>query len=75
MKTATYNLLVAFATILLLSVAYTYKTGRKLYRRFCIKVLWKQFHIRTSVYESWHRKRAAKLQAALDNEHSMYPIF
>lgn len=49
--------------------------GVRWYRRFCIKVLWKKLRIRTSVYEQWHAKRAAKLQMALNIEHSEYPSF
>lgn len=48
---------------------------RRQYRCFCINVLWKRFQVRTSAYERWHDKRAKKLQALLDIEHSMYPSF
>ncbi len=75
MKTQVINLLEALVLIVLLSVATVYKFGRRWYRRFCIKVLWKKFRIRTAVYEKWHSKRVAKLQLALDNEHSQYPSF
>ena len=75
MKNQVFNLMKALAMIVLLTVAAAYKFGRRLYRRFCIRVLWKKFQIRTSVYEQWHAKRASKLQLALDNEHSEYPSF
>lgn len=75
MKTQIVNLILAIATIVLIAIAKLYKFGRRTYRRFCIKVLWKKFGIRTSVYEKWHSKRVAKLQLALDNEHSKYPTF
>lgn len=75
MKTQVLNLLSALIILTATPVAYVYKFGRRYYRRFCIKVLWKHFQIRTSVYEQWHAKRAAKLQLALDNEHSAYPSF
>lgn len=69
MKTQVLNLIKALAMIVLLSI------GVRWYRRFCIKVLWKKLRIRTSVYEQWHAKRAAKLQMALNIEHSEYPSF
>lgn len=69
MKTQIYNLFGAVAMILLLFIGGAYKFLRKYYRRFCIKVLWKRFGVRTAVYHQWHDKRAAKLQAALDAEH------
>lgn len=75
MKTQIINLFGAIAAIALIAIVWLYKFGRRMYRRFCIKVLWKKFRIRTSVYEKWHSKRVAKLQLALDNEHSKYPTF
>lgn len=75
MKTQVTNLLWAIVSIVLIIIAAVYKFVRRHYRRFCIKVLWKRFQIRTSVYYQWHDKRAKKLQALLDNEHSMYPSF
>lgn len=75
MKTQVINLLWAIVSIMLIIIAAVYKFVRRYYRRFCIKVLWKRFQIRTSVYHQWHDKRAKKLQALLDNEHSMYPSF
>lgn len=75
MKNQFVNILVAIATILLIVLAWMYKMVRRCYRRFCIKVLWKRFQIRTSVYYQWHDKRAKKLQALLNSEHSMYPTF
>lgn len=75
MKKEINNLFVALASIVLLLIAAVYKFVRRMYRRFCIKVLWKRFRIRTAVYEQWHSRRAAKLQLALDNEHSAYPVF
>jgi len=75
MKTQVLNLIKALAMIVLLLIGVMYKFGRRWYRRFCIKVLWKKLQIRTSVYEQWHAKRAAKLQTALNIEHSEYPSF
>lgn len=75
MKTQITNLFVAMLTIVCIVIAGLYRFVRRCYRRFCIKVLWKRFQIRTSVYYQWHDKRAKKLQAALDEEHSMYPSF
>lgn len=75
MKTQITNLLWAIASIVLIVIAAVYKFVRRYYRRFCIKVLWKRFRIRTSVYSQWHDKRAKKLQALLDNEHSMHSSF
>lgn len=75
MKAQFLNLIEAFLTILVIGVAYVYKFGRRMYRRFCIKVLWKHFQIRTSVYHQWHDRRAKKLQDMLDNKHSLYPSF
>ena len=75
MKTQVLNLIKALAMIVLLSIGVMYKFGRRWYRRFCIKVLWKKLRIRTSVYEQWHAKRAAKLQMALNIEHSESPSF
>lgn len=75
MKTQAINLISALLLLIAIPVAYAYKFGRRYYRRFCIKVLWKKLQIRTSVYEQWHAKRAAKMQLALDNEHSAYPSF
>ena len=57
---------------ILLIVAAVYKFIRRTYRRFCIKVLWKRFQIRTSVYHEWHDKRAKRLQAELDAEHAVF---
>lgn len=66
----------ALLTILAIIIRGTsVKICRRLYRRFCIKVLWKQFRIETPVYQRWHDKRAVKLQLALDNAHSDYPTF
>lgn len=75
MKTEITNFFVALLNITLIVIATLYKFTRRMYRRFCIKVLWKQFHIRTAVYYQWHDRRAQKLQEALDNQHSMYPSF
>lgn len=75
MKDQIINLFVAMLSIALIVIAGVYKFVRRYYRRFCIKVLWKHFRIRTSVYYQWHDRRAKKLQAALDNQHSMYPSF
>ena len=79
MKAQISNLLWAVLNIALIIIAGLYKFGRRIYRRFCIKVLWKRFQIRTSVYHQWHDRRAKKLQEALDNQHnnqhSMYPSF
>lgn len=75
MKNQVFNLMKALAMIVLIIFTAAYKFGRRWYRQFCIKVLWKKFQIRTSVYEQWHAKHAAKLQLALDNEHSKYPSF
>lgn len=75
MKTKFTNLLWAIFDMVVIAIAVMYKFIRRYYRRFCIKVLWKRFQIRTSVYQQWHDKRAKKLQALLDNEHSMYPTF
>lgn len=75
MKDQIINLFVATLSIALIVIAGLYKFGRRCYRRFCIKVLWKRFQIRTSVYRQWHDRRAKKLQAALDNQRSMYPSF
>lgn len=75
MKTQAINLISALVLLIAIPVAYVYKFGRRYYRRFCIKVLWKQFHIQTPVYHKWHDHRAKKLQLALDNEHSAYPSF
>lgn len=75
MKTQITNLFVAMLNIVLIVIAGVYKFVRRCYRRFCIKVLWKHFRIRTSVYYQWHDKRAKKLQVLLDNECSIYPTF
>lgn len=75
MKTQVTNLLWAIASIVLIVLAAMYKFVRRYYRRFCIKILWKRFGIRTAVYHQWHDRRAKKLQMLLDNEHSMYPTF
>lgn len=71
MKTQITNLLVAMLNIVCIVIIGLYKFVRRCYRRFCIKVLWKRFQIRTSVYYQWHDKRAKKIQAALDKEHSI----
>lgn len=68
MKTQLINLSISLATIVLIIIARVYKFMRKMYRRFCICVLWKKFCIRTSVYQQWHDRRAVKLQALLDAE-------
>lgn len=70
MKAQFLNLIEAMLTILVIGIAYVYKFGRRMYRRFCIKVLWKRFGIRTEVYHQWHDHRAKKLQEALDNQHN-----
>lgn len=75
MKTQFTNLLIAMLDVTLAIIVGLYKFGRRMYRRFCIQVLWKRFQIRTSVYYQWHDKRAKKLQEALDNQHSAYPSF
>lgn len=75
MKAQLTNLFVAILSIAIILIAGVYKFVRRQYRRFCIKVLWKHFQIRTSVYHKWHNRRAKKLQTLLDNEHSMYPSF
>lgn len=75
MKTEIVNILWALLNIALIIIAGLYKFGGRMYRRFCIKVLWKHFQIRTSVYHRWHNRRAKKLQDMLDNEHSLYPSF
>lgn len=75
MKTMLANTFMVIAMILIVPFAYAYKFVRRFYHNFCINVLWKRFQIRTSVYYEWHDKRAKKLQALLDNEHSMYPSF
>lgn len=75
MKTQIVNLILAIATIVLIAIAKLYKFGRRTYRRFCIKVLWKRFHVRTSVYHQWHDRRVKKIQEELDNAHSAYPSF
>lgn len=75
MKPQLIPLLLAFTTVYMIAFAYTIRFMLRLYRRFCIKVLWKRFHIRTSAYHRWHARRAAKLQLALDCEHSLWPSF
>ena len=75
MKTLTTNLLEVIFEIALHIIASVYRFIRRSYRRFCIKVLWMHFGIETPAYHQWHDKRAKKLQALLDNEHSMYPTF
>ena len=52
MKKEIINFLVAILNIALIIIAGLYKFGRRIYRRFCIKVLWKRFGIRTAVYLS-----------------------
>lgn len=75
MKKEIINLLVAILNIALIIIAAMYKFVRRIYRRFCIKVLWKRFGIRTAVYHQWHNRRSKKLQMLLDCEHSAYPSF
>ena len=75
MKTQITNFFVAMLSIAVIIIVRLYMSTCRYYRRFCIKVLWKRFQIRTSVYRQWHDKRAKKLQEMLDNEHSMYPTF
>lgn len=75
MKTQVTNLLWAIVSIVLIIIAAVYKFVRRHYRRFCIKVLWKRFGIRTAVYHQWHNRRSKKLQMLLDCEHSAYPSF
>lgn len=65
----------ALLTILAIIIGGVFKVCRRMYRRFCIKVLWKQFRIETATYRKWHDRRAEKLQLALDNAHSAYPSF
>lgn len=58
----------------LLTFAGAYKLFRKYYRRFCIKVLWKRFGVRTAAYNRWHDERAARMQEALNNEHGFAAV-
>lgn len=39
------------------------------------KVLHRHFGIETAIYRKWHDKRAKKLQALLDDEHSLYSSY
>lgn len=71
MKQPIYNLIMAIIEI----IAFFVKAGRRMYRRFCIKVLWKHFLIKTPVYYQWHDRRVAKIQKELDILHSSYPSF
>lgn len=60
MKTPLFNLIKALLIFAIMFIATIYKFSRRHYRRFCIKVLWKKFHIRTSVYHQWHDRRAKR---------------
>lgn len=71
MKTPLFNLIKALLIFAIMFIATIYKFSRRHYRRFCIKVLWKKFHIRTSVYHQWHDRRAKKMQLALNAEHQV----
>lgn len=75
MKTPFFNLIKALLIFAIMIIASVYKFSRRHYRRFCIKVLWKKLHIRTSVYHQWHDRRAKKMQVALDNEHKLSKSF
>ncbi len=75
MKKPFFNLIKALLIFAITIVAALCKYSRRYYRRFCIKVMWKKLHIRTSVYDRWHDNRAKKIQLALDAEHSQYPSF
>lgn len=74
MKNEISKLFEATAMLVLLTFAWIFKLLRKYYRRFCIKVLWKRFGVRTAVYHKWHDKRAEKIQEALDAEHKYATI-
>lgn len=71
MKESIFNFIMAALEI----IAAAYRATVIAYRRFCIKVLWRRFLIKTPAYYRWHDKRAAKIQRELDIEHSPYPIF
>lgn len=66
-----YNLLEASILALFLPIAYLWRISRRAYRRFCIKVLWKRFRIRTSTYRKWHDRQARNIQRLLDEEHNI----
>lgn len=75
MKNLILTIIFAPIAVVIVACSWAYRKTRRQYCRFCINVLWKRFQVRTSAYERWHDKRAKKLQALLDNEHSMYPSF
>lgn len=72
MRAQVINLFVEIVKIMLTVLAGLYRFGLRMYRRFCIKVLWKRFHIETSVYHRWHDRSAIKMQEMLNKEHSAY---
>lgn len=71
MKESIFNLIIAVLEM----IAAAYRAAVVGYRRFCVKVLWKHFRIKTPAYHRWHDRRAAKLQRELDIAHSFYPSF
>lgn len=62
-------------TGVMIIAAAVYNINRRLYFRLSRYVLKPYFGIETPIYRKWHDRRAKKLQAMLDNEHSMCPTF
>jgi hypothetical protein len=65
------------ATLMLIVsiIAIAIRLARRMWLKVSRFILKRYFNIETRAYLKWHSRRVAKIQAALDIEHSAYPSF